>query len=88
VGGHETLFWLNFWEKYFSSSFHFLLSLYIGLGVLLLCILLELSLLIQSRVIYQVTFQSMHFQFCYIEKKKKLGIFHFLAFLSFEFFFH
>jgi hypothetical protein len=80
VGSHETYLWLNLWVESFSSSFHFLLSLYIGLGVLLLCVLLELSFYIYNKDIYQVTFQSMHFHFYYIENTKNrhfalLGIF-------------
>jgi hypothetical protein len=58
---------VEFMGEFFLIVFSFLLSLYIGLGVLLLGILLELCLFIHNRVIYQVTFQSMQFQFCYIE---------------------
>jgi hypothetical protein len=67
--------------KYFSSAFHFLFSLHIRLVVLLLGTLLELSLFIHSRTIYQGTLESMHFQFVILKIKKTnrhfelLGIF-------------
>jgi hypothetical protein len=55
------------------------------MGVLLFGILLDISLFIHSRVIYQVTFKSMHFQFVILKIQKKIGILHCLAFLSFEY---
>jgi hypothetical protein len=59
----ETLFWLNFWAKSFSSYFHFYCPCTLGWVFCCLVSCLSYLFFIHSRAIYQVTFQSMHFQF-------------------------
>jgi hypothetical protein len=72
---------LNFWAESFSLLSIFYLSLFSGLFVWLLGILLELFLLYTVEFIYQVAHESMHFIFS-ILKIQKIGILHWLALLS------
>jgi hypothetical protein len=72
---------LNFWVEYFSLFSIFDLSLFPGLFAWLLGILIELFLLYTIEFINQVALQSMHFLFN-ILKIKKIGILHWLTFLS------
>jgi hypothetical protein len=76
------LFGVEFLGVVFLIVFIFYFSLYPGLFSWLLDILLELLFLCTIAFIYQVSYHSMHFLFQYIENTKKIGIFHWLAFLS------
>ena len=62
VRWQKTLFLLNIWAKFFSSSFHFYCPCILGWVLWCLISCLRCLSFIHSRFIYQVTFQSMHFQ--------------------------
>ena len=68
----------------FLIIFSFWSSLYIGMDVLILGILLELYLYIHSRVFISSCCSVLAFSFSYIENEKLLGILHWLAFWSLE----